>query len=124
MTKRRKQKVKEKHRLTRNHPNDDHEQVPINMEGITLIWYDTNICLDTDNNDEDMHHTMELLKESNDFILFFSNENKCIDYIKSIENEKIFLITSGECAIHLLPFNPSTKTNRFDLFVLFETKVI
>ncbi|CAF1209866.1 unnamed protein product [Didymodactylos carnosus] len=103
MTKRRKQKVKEKHSLIRNHPNDDQEQLPINMEGITLIWCDTNIDLDTDDDNEDIHHTMELLKESNDFILFFSNEKKCTDYIKSIENEKLFLITSGKCAIHLLP---------------------
>ncbi|CAF1040936.1 unnamed protein product, partial [Didymodactylos carnosus] len=89
-TKKRKQKVNEKHSLIRNHPNDDQEQLPINMKGITLIWYDTNIHLDTDddNDNEDIHHTMELLKEN---------------YIKSIENEKLFLITYDKCAIHLLP---------------------
>lgn len=36
-------------------------------------------------------------------MIFYSEQPKCVDYIKSIEDEKIFLITSGKAASAILP---------------------
>lgn len=68
-----------------------------NLEGITLVWYDPTIDFD-----EDSKLTMEQLRALNDFVVFSSIEDDCVAYIKSVEHEKIFFITSGRCAEHIL----------------------
>ncbi|CAF4380153.1 unnamed protein product, partial [Didymodactylos carnosus] len=72
--------------------------VPTNNESITLIWFDKNI-----DNKDDTFITRAMLREINDFVLFFNEKDKCLEYIQSIMNEKIFLVISGSCAVDFLP---------------------
>ncbi|CAF1207016.1 unnamed protein product [Adineta steineri] len=60
-----------------------------NNEDITLIWY---------NSSAERHEmeTMEDLREINDYIVFYTDREKCINYIASIKNEKILLIITFE----------------------------
>ncbi|CAF4925170.1 unnamed protein product [Rotaria sp. Silwood1] len=45
---------------------------------------------------------MKELREINNFIVFHIDLKTCIDYIESITNEKIFLVTSGRDALNIL----------------------
>ncbi|CAF4604676.1 unnamed protein product [Rotaria socialis] len=69
-----------------------------NFEGITLIWYDPRL-----NTTEDTKQTAKELREINNYVIFHSDQLECIDFIKSIKDEKIFLVTSGKAASTLLP---------------------
>ncbi|CAF2118532.1 unnamed protein product [Rotaria magnacalcarata] len=68
-----------------------------NFEGITLIWYDPRI-----NTTEDTKLTAKDLREINDCVLLYSNQVDCVNYMRSVENEKIFLITSGKVAASII----------------------
>ena len=69
-----------------------------NKESICLIWFDSNI-----NTTDDSETTLEMLRTINDFFLYFTESAPCVEYIKSINNEKIFIIVSGKNAYELLP---------------------
>ena len=69
-----------------------------NKESVTLIWFDSMTGGKTDT-----ASTMKTLRAINDYVLFHTDLEQCISYIKSINNEKIFLITSGLWASSLLP---------------------
>ncbi|CAF1108876.1 unnamed protein product [Didymodactylos carnosus] len=71
----------------------DHE----NKESVTLIWLDPNM-----GSDDDTQRTMAMLREINDFVVFHTKLGSCIDHITNVQNEKIFLVTSGKYAIDLL----------------------
>ncbi len=77
--------------------NSDRSKIE-NKENITLIWYDPTI-------DEkvDRTVTMKSLRAINDYILVYTDLDKCIAYIESIKNEKIFLVTSETWALVILP---------------------
>jgi hypothetical protein len=62
-----------------------------NFEGITLIWYDSQI-----DKTEDTKLTVEELRQINDCVILYSKQQQCVNYIQSVVNEKIFLITSGK----------------------------
>lgn len=64
-----------------------------NKEATTLIWCDRNI-----NAREDTIKTSKLLQQINDYVLIFSNLEKCVEYITQIKTEKVFLILSGQGA--------------------------
>ncbi|CAF3483877.1 unnamed protein product [Rotaria sp. Silwood1] len=68
-----------------------------NLEGITLIWFDSSI-----GSNEDTKQTQKELREINNFIVFPTEEQAAVNYIKSITKEKIFLVTSGHCASSIL----------------------
>lgn len=68
-----------------------------NKENITLVWFDKNI----ESNLEDIQITKTRLRQVNDYVLFFVDPDFCIQYIKSIKSEIIFLISSGNDA-HIL----------------------
>jgi len=69
-----------------------------NKEDVTLIWLDKTI-----------DRTRTILRELTDFVLLYTDISTCVNYIKLVENERIFLILSGsyadECLqqIHDLP---------------------
>jgi hypothetical protein len=67
-------------------------------ENVILIWFDSTIEIP-----EDILQTMEDFRTLNYFVFFFNEINRCIDYIKSIKKEKIFLILSVDNAYKLLP---------------------
>ncbi|CAF3335825.1 unnamed protein product [Rotaria sp. Silwood2] len=68
-----------------------------NLESITLIWYDSNI-----DKTNDTKKTMNELREINNGVVFHTDQEVCIDDIKSIATEKIFLVTSGRDATMIL----------------------
>ncbi|UJR17485.1 hypothetical protein I4U23_004380 [Adineta vaga] len=68
-----------------------------NKESITLLWFDRNIKL----NLPDIQLTKNRLREINDYVLFFTELDECLQFIKSTKSEKIFLIVSGNDA-HIL----------------------
>ncbi|CAF3807219.1 unnamed protein product [Rotaria sp. Silwood1] len=57
-------------------------------EEITLIWFDENTNINTD----DVIHIKEILCEVNDYVIFHEQEQKCIQYIESMKDEKIFFV--------------------------------
>ncbi|CAF1228277.1 unnamed protein product [Adineta ricciae] len=68
-----------------------------NKESITLIWFDPNI-----DSVEDAELTKQQLRSINDYVSFFTDVDRCVKYIRSINHEKIFLITSGSKASYIL----------------------
>ncbi|CAF1345547.1 unnamed protein product, partial [Didymodactylos carnosus] len=86
----------------------------INLEAITLMWYDPNI-----DKTEDTKNTMKDLREINDYIALHTDKQKCIDYIESIRNEKVFLVTSERCASDILQqINSLRQVNSVFIFCL------
>ena len=69
-----------------------------NKENITLIWFDPNIDAA---GDREMR--INTLRGINDYVLVYTDANRCISYIQSIRHEKIFLVISGIWASVLLP---------------------
>jgi tetratricopeptide (TPR) repeat protein len=73
------------------------KQVSENKENIQLIWLDGNIT-----NSSDYILTKSMLIELNPAVQFYSDFDKCIDLIKTIKDEQIFLIVSGSLVRNLL----------------------
>ena len=69
-----------------------------NKESITLIWFDPNI-----GSREDIEQTKQELRRINDCVKFYTDLEQCITYIQSVQQEKIFLVTSGSRASQILP---------------------
>ncbi|CAF1288847.1 unnamed protein product [Rotaria sordida] len=69
-----------------------------NKESITLIWFDHQIGTEKDTN-----IIIERLREINDYLLLHKDLNKCITEIKSIQNERVFLITCDSQASQIIP---------------------
>ncbi|CAF1270041.1 unnamed protein product [Didymodactylos carnosus] len=68
-----------------------------NKEDFIVVWYDKNVH-------ENQHDELRSnLREINDFCLFFSLKNECVDYIKSVNiKEKILLIISNKFVTDIL----------------------
>jgi tetratricopeptide (TPR) repeat protein len=62
-----------------------------NLENVTLIWLDREICLNRPEN----HKTFQGFREINNFTKFSTDPHRCIEYIKTIDKEKVFVIISG-----------------------------
>ena len=71
-----------------------------NIEDVSIIWFDQ--YMDEIANQKDVDRTKTLLREINDYVLFFSKPEPCIDYIQSVGKEKVFLITTGSYASQYL----------------------
>ncbi|CAF0934612.1 unnamed protein product [Adineta steineri] len=65
-------------------------QVSKNKEDIQLIWLDGNM-----NDSHDYLLTQSMLIQLNPAVQFYSHFDRCLDLIKSIKHEQIFLIVSG-----------------------------
>ncbi|CAF3840314.1 unnamed protein product [Adineta steineri] len=72
-------------------------EVPKNKEDIQLIWLDRKM-----NGSDDNHLTQSKLIELNPAVQFYSHFDRCLDLIKSIKDEQIFLIVSGGFAERIL----------------------
>ncbi len=70
------------------------------VEDVTILWFDQ--YMDEVDNAKDVETTKTSLREINDYVLFFSKPDPCIDYIKSVSKDKIFLITTGSYATQYL----------------------
>ena len=71
-----------------------------NIEDVSIIWFDQ--YMDEVTNQKDVETTKTLLRQINDYVLFFSKPEPCIDYVKSVSQEKVFLITTGSYATQYL----------------------
>ncbi|CAF2035132.1 unnamed protein product [Rotaria magnacalcarata] len=69
-------------------------------EDLTLVWFDQ--YMDEIENQSDVEITKDLLRQIHRYVIFFTEPDACIDYLKSISKEKIFLIISGSYAIEYL----------------------
>ncbi|CAF1313106.1 unnamed protein product [Didymodactylos carnosus] len=63
-----------------------------NKEGIIIVMYDTDIKI----------KQPPLQKTNSNQLLLYTDKQECIDDVKLI-HEKVFFITSGSCASHILP---------------------
>ncbi|CAF1243343.1 unnamed protein product [Adineta steineri] len=72
-------------------------EVSNNKEDIQLIWFDGNM-----NDSDDYLLTQTMLIELNSAVQFYSDFDRCLDLIKSIKDEQIFLIVSGAFAQRIL----------------------
>ena len=81
-------------RATKSSDNSKLIEKPV--EDVTIIWFDQN--MDDPENADDVQLTKDLLREINDYVLLYSKAEPCFDYIKSVEKEKIFFITTGSYA--------------------------
>ena len=61
-----------------------------NKESITIVWFDSDIHLY--NHAENIN---KRLRQINDYNLYYTGIDSCINYIQSINKDKIFLITSS-----------------------------
>jgi predicted transcriptional regulator len=69
-----------------------------NKEEITFIWL-THTDLHTEN--KQGYHILKELQKINNYVVSFDEPFACIQYMKSIKNEKIFLIVDGKIIIQL-----------------------
>ncbi|CAF3947010.1 unnamed protein product, partial [Adineta steineri] len=72
-------------------------EVPDNKEDIQLIWLDGNM-----NDSDDYLLTQSMLIQLNPAVQFYSHFDRCLDLIKSIKHEQIFLIVSDAFAQRML----------------------
>ncbi|CAF1022322.1 unnamed protein product [Adineta steineri] len=72
-------------------------EVSDNKEDIQLIWLDGNM-----NDSHDYLLTQSMLTELNSAVQFYSHFDQCLDFIKSVKHEQIFLVVSGAFAQQIL----------------------
>ncbi|CAF1685891.1 unnamed protein product [Rotaria magnacalcarata] len=72
------------------------DRIRQSQNNFKLIWFDPNI------KPEDVTKKTEELRVINDHINVFVHLEKCMEFIKSIKSEKLFLITSGAQAPEIL----------------------
>ncbi|CAF0750591.1 unnamed protein product [Didymodactylos carnosus] len=70
-----------------------------NFEGFTAVWLDDNIVKDADY----YNSTIISLRRVISYVKIFADPDNCIDYISSIENEKVFIVLSGSLGEVVIP---------------------
>ena len=94
-----------------------------NVEDVSIIWFDQN--MDEVANKEDVEKTKTFLRKINDYVLFYSEPERCIEHIKASAKEKIFLITSGSYALdHLDKIHPMAQIDSVFIFCVFMDKYL
>jgi tetratricopeptide (TPR) repeat protein len=69
-----------------------------NLEDFTVIWLDAGIDTSSDCADTKQH-----LQSIINYLKTFTNAVLCVDYIKAVKEEKVFLIVSGAYGEHIVP---------------------
>ena len=120
----------------RHHENVRSNDTIENLENVTLIWVETSV---KDENYIAIDKTiLTLLSEVNGFIIKYTDSQLCVDYIKSVHNEIIVLISCDTLAIDILPqiqrcrqldsvfiFSPTTSVIRHvNLLTEYPSKVV
>jgi hypothetical protein len=76
-------------------------------------------------NQQDVETTKTLLREINDYVVFFSKTEPCFEYIQSVPKQKIFLISSGSYALeHLDKIHPLTQIDSVFVFCVYRSKYL
>jgi tetratricopeptide (TPR) repeat protein len=73
-------------------------EVEENKEDFTVVWLDGNI-----DDSPDSLQTQTRLRNVNNYCQFYTNIQLCLDFIRTVNNEQIFLIVSGVLARSILP---------------------
>ncbi len=98
------------HLIVNERQNLRPNEVLENKEEIQLIWLDGNI-----NDSSDCVLTKSMLIELNPAVQFYSDFDRCLNLIKSIKDEQIFIIVSGSFVRNLLSkvhnHRPPTEKN-------------
>jgi hypothetical protein len=71
------------------------------VEEVILIWLDSNIDVD---NSVDCCNTIKELRRVVNNINMFTDDDECIEFIKSMNNEKACMIISGSLGRHVVPY--------------------
>ncbi|CAF4128050.1 unnamed protein product [Rotaria sp. Silwood2] len=69
------------------------------QDSIIILWFDSNI-----NSYKDIEKTENYLQEIDIYAVFYSELEQCLNFIRSIDNEKIFFVTSDLNATQILPY--------------------
>ena len=73
-------------------------EIERNLEDVTLIWCDPNI-----DHSSESQHTKNSLKELNHYVQFYTNPQLCLEFIRSIKDERIILVVSNVFEKQILP---------------------
>ncbi|CAF1522351.1 unnamed protein product [Adineta ricciae] len=69
------------------------------IQEVLLVWLDANI----DNNNDDVQNTITLLRRAVNDVNTYTDNDKCIQFVKSIENRKACMIISGSLGQLIVP---------------------
>ncbi|CAF1168642.1 unnamed protein product [Adineta steineri] len=69
------------------------------MQNVLLIWLDSNI----NENNADCSNTIKQLKRVVNNINTFTNGEECVEFIQTINNNKVCMIVSGSLGKHIVP---------------------
>ncbi|CAF3554000.1 unnamed protein product [Rotaria sp. Silwood1] len=69
------------------------------LQNYLLVWLDANM----DESKKDFKNALKRLRHIVTSITIFTNARQCIDFIREINNEKVFMIVSGSLGQHILP---------------------
>jgi hypothetical protein len=84
------------------------------VQNFVLIWLDVSI----DPKNEDCQNTLTQLRSVVHDINLFIEPDECIEFLKSIENEKAFIIISGSLGQQVVPRHSHHTAVRCDLHLL------
>lgn len=102
---------------------DGREPVQQYVEDVTILWFDQS--MDETENYSDVEKTKTLLRDINDYVLFFSKPEPCLDYIQSVGQEKIFIIMSGYYANeHLSKIHDLQQIDTVFIFCVYRAKYL
>ncbi|CAF1337361.1 unnamed protein product [Didymodactylos carnosus] len=85
------------------------KEIVVNLEDFTVVWLDLDL-----NKTDDCFETLLALREILNYLKECDDPDKSIDYITSIQNEKVFLIMSGSLGEILVPFIENDE--RYSIF--------
>ena len=79
-------------------PNTDYQTKRI-AQNFLLVWVDGNI----DQSNDDCRNSLTQLRTTVNDVRLFTQIDRCIKFLNAIEDEKVFLITSGSLGQQLIP---------------------
>ena len=68
------------------------------VQNVLLVWVDSSI----DENNEDSKHTLEQLRAVVNEVIIFQQVDDCVQFLKTVKNEKALVITSGSLGQDLI----------------------
>jgi tetratricopeptide (TPR) repeat protein len=110
------EKVEQPSVLSKGHPG--YQRVNVRMvQNVLLIWFDT----ETDENNNDYRNMVNQLRRVVNDINTFTDGDQCIQFIESINNEKVCMIISGSLGEHIVP-RVHNVSQLDSIFILCEDK--
>ncbi|CAF0777319.1 unnamed protein product [Rotaria sp. Silwood1] len=86
-----------------------------NKESTIILWFDSSI-----NSYTYIEQTNNYLEEIDIYVVFLTELEQCLNFIRSIDQEKIFLVTSGFRATQILPH--IAKCRQIDAIFIISTE--